>query len=70
MTAQQFDTVQIEEEGMEVEKQEGQPCQPWDLPWPAPATPPQGAVSSAWLMELPQSCCQLLSLSVSARLCV
>ena len=31
-----------EEEGIEVEKQMGQPCQPWDLPWPATATPPRG----------------------------
>lgn len=27
---------------MEVEKQKGLPCQPWDLPWPATATPPLG----------------------------
>lgn len=29
-------------EGMEVEKQKGQPYQPWDLPWLATATPPLG----------------------------
>lgn len=29
-----------EDRGKEVEKQSDQPCRPWDLPWPATATPP------------------------------
>lgn len=28
------------DKGKEVEKQSDQPCRPWDLPWPATATPP------------------------------
>lgn len=31
---------EAEDEGKEVEKQSDQPCWPWDLPWPATATPP------------------------------
>lgn len=45
ITAQQFGGEgwrEEKEEGVEVEKQKGQPCQPWDLPWLATATPPLG----------------------------
>lgn len=56
------------EEGVEVEKQKGQPCQPWDLPWLATATPPLGrsqlslaASASPWassplFSSLPSNC--------------